>query len=355
MKKYGVIMAGGGGTRFWPLSRQKTPKQLLNLTGNDLMINETLDRISGCIPYDDIFIITNKMQGNAMLNAVQGKVAKERILLEPSSRNTAACIGYSAIEILSKYGDGIMCVFPADHYIEKKEEFVRILNTAIAEAEKGDNLLTIGVTPSFAATGYGYIKYAKSENAVSCKVEEFVEKPNYTLAKEYLENGNYLWNSGMFVWKASVILKEIERYLPEVFECLMKIKRVLGKKNEQELVNEIYPKIPQISIDYGILERSDKVLVLPGDFGWNDVGSWDMLEKVRPKDQYGNVVVGNVINVATENSVVYSTDKLVATVGLDNIVVVQTPDAILVCDKNNAQQVKKVVDELQKAGKNQFL
>ena len=355
MKHYGVIMAGGGGTRFWPLSRQAMPKQMLNLSGKDRMINETIDRLDGVIEKSDMFIVTNEKQAGKMLECVDGRIAKDHILAEPSARNTAACIGYAAMEIVKKYGDGIMCIFPSDHFVKKEAAFKEILGEAIKAAEEQDKLITIGIAPTFPSTGYGYIKFDKKEDAIARKVEEFKEKPDLETAKAYVESGNYAWNSGMFVWKASTILKKFERLLPDIYECLVMIGDAMNTPEEENVIQEIYPVIPKISIDYGIMERSSDVLVLSGDFGWNDVGSWDMMKVIYDADQNGNIIVGDQVNIDTTNTISFSTGKMIATIGVDNLVVVETEDAVLVCSKDRVQDVKKVVDTLQEQGRTELL
>ena len=354
MKTYGVIMAGGGGTRFWPLSRQTTPKQLLNLSGKDLMVNEAIDRLSKTADKNDIFIVTNKTQVAKMLEATNGRVQKNHILSEPSARNTAACIGYAALEIIKKYGDGIMVITPSDAYIKNESEFTRILGIAVKAAEEKDALVTVGITPTFAATGYGYIKFQKTGESV-LKVLEFKEKPDEATAKKYVESGEYAWNSGMFIWKASTILKNFERFLPDIYADLQKIGDAMNTANELKVIDEVYPKITSISIDYGIMEKTDNVYVVPGEFGWNDVGSFDMLGVLHDADENGNIKIGDQINVDTKNCITYSSGRLVATIGLENVVVIETGDAILVCDKNKVQDVKKVVEQLKAAGRTELL
>ena len=354
MKTYGVIMAGGGGTRFWPLSRQATPKQLLNLSGKDLMVNEAIDRLSKTADKNDIFIVTNKTQVAKMLEATNGRIQKNHILSEPSARNTAACIGYAALEIIKKYGDGIMVITPSDAYIKNESEFTRILGIAVKAAEEKDALVTVGITPTFAATGYGYIKFQKSgENVL--KVLEFKEKPDEATAKKYVESGEYAWNSGMFIWKASTILKNFERFLPDIYADLQKIGDAMNTADELKVIDEVYPKITSISIDYGIMEKADNVYVVPGEFGWNDVGSFDMLGVLHDADENGNIKIGDQINVDTKNCITYSSGRLVAKIGLENVVVIETGDAILVCDKNKVQDVKKVVEQLKAAGRTELL
>ena len=354
MKTYGVIMAGGGGTRFWPLSRQTTPKQLLNLSGKDLMVNEAIDRLSKTADKNDIFIVTNKTQVSKMLEATNGRIQKNHILSEPSARNTAACIGYAALEIIKKYGDGIMVITPSDAYIKNESEFTRILGIAVKAAEEKDALVTVGITPTFAATGYGYIKFQKTGESV-LKVFEFKEKPDEATAKKYVESGEYAWNSGMFIWKASTILKNFERFLPDIYADLQKIGDAMNTANELKVIDEVYPKITSISIDYGIMEKADNVYVVPGEFGWNDVGSFDMLGVLHDADENGNIKIGDQINVDTKNCITYSSGRLVATIGLENVVVIETGDAILVCDKNKVQDVKKVVEQLKAAGRTELL
>lgn len=356
MKTYGVILAGGGGTRFWPLSRQELPKQLLNLTGKDLMVNETIDRLVGNVEKDDIFVVTNAAQADLMVEATSGRINAGHVLSEPAARNTAACIGYAAMEILQKYGDGIMCILPSDHYIKKTDVYKKVIAQAVRTAQKTDALVTIGIQPAFPSTGYGYIRHEeKMSQDGYYRVRSFVEKPSLKKAKEYILSGEYLWNSGMFIWKASVIMQHFKELLPEIYACLQTIGEALNTEREKEVIQEIYPQIPKISIDYGIMERADKVLVLEGDFGWSDVGSWDALEALYDKDEYGNITYGEQVHIDTHDCIIYAKDKLVTTIGLDSVIVIETEDAVLVCDKNRAQEVKKIVEALQDCDKRQYL
>ena len=354
MKTYGVIMAGGGGTRFWPLSRHEVPKQLLNLSGKDKMINETIDRVATLANKKDIFVVTNVDQVPGMKAATSGRLREDHILSEPSARNTAACIGYAAYEIIKKYGDGIMCIFPSDHFIKDEAAFTRILKEAIKVAEN-DSLVTLGITPTFPSTGYGYIKFDKSETTLDKKVVEFKEKPDEEIAKKYVDSGEYAWNSGMFVWKASVILDEFKKLLPDVYECIEKIGKALGTDEEVEVINQVYPTIPSISIDYGIMEKSDKVRVISAQMGWNDVGSWDNLGVLYDEDSNGNITAGDFLGIDTKNCIMYSNKRLITTIGVEDLIIVETDDALMVIDKNRAQDVKKIVDELKASGRDSLL
>ena len=333
-------MAGGGGTRLWPLSTKKLPKQFLNLSGRETLVNEAVDRLLGVADKDDIFIETNASQTEVMLSQTAGRVKADHILAEPAARNTAACIGYAAITILKKYGDGIMCVVPSDPYIQDEDGFWEVLKEAVAAAEE-----TIGISPTFAATGYGYIRSTAVEGKAYRKVEEFVEKPDEETAREYLEAGSYAWNSGMFIWKASTILSYYKKLLPDIYECLMKLEEGFCTPGEEALLWEVYPAIPKISVDYGIMERADHVLMLTGDFGWSDVG----------RDENGNLTVGKTLLLDSRNCTAYSVDKLIAAVGVEDLIIVQAGEAVLVCPQAEAQRVKEIVEALSEKGENSYL
>lgn len=355
MKTYGLIMAGGGGTRFWPLSRKRVPKQLLNLDGKEVMLNETIDRLFGVVDKEDIFIVTNEEQVELTKIVTAERVLESHILAEPSARNTAACIGYGAVEILKKYGDGIMCILASDHYIKDEETFRTVLKKAIETVEETDGLVTIGIKPTFPSTGYGYIKNEAIEGKRYNNVLEFVEKPDLERANGYISAGNYAWNSGMFVWKASTILKYFERLLPDIYDKLMIIKEAMGTASESEVIKAIYDTIPKISIDYGIMERADRVYMLEGDFGWNDIGSFDALPALYASDAEGNVVRGENILIDCKENIVIGDKRLIAGVGIENLIIVDTEDALLVCKKDRAQDVKEIVATLEKTERKHLL
>lgn len=354
MNIYGIVMAGGGGTRFWPLSRRNTPKQLLNLSGRDAMVNEAVARLELVTQSENIYIVTNKNQLPDMRETVGDRLPPENIFSEPAARNTAACIGYAAVELVKRRGDGIMVITPSDAFIRDDETFAGILKKAISAAEKTDKLVTVGIQPTFPATGYGYICYKKGRGAVK-EVIRFVEKPSLRRAKKYLASGQYVWNSGIFVWRASVILENFKKFLPDIYADLIKIQNAIGTEKERSVIERIYPKIMSVSVDYGIMEKSRDILVVPGEFGWSDVGSWDMLGTLRTADENGDIIVGDGVTLETKNCVIYAQDKLVTLIGVSDLIVVETPDAVLVCPKKRAQDVKKLVDELKTRGREEVL
>jgi len=350
---YAVILAGGSGTRFWPKSREQFPKQLLKITGQRTMIQNTLDRVSPVIPPENTWVITN--ENNALETCRQLKTmgfCPSRLLTEPVRRNTAAAIGYSA-SILSKIDpDAIMAVFPSDHTIAKPEVFCELLQQAKTIATN-NHLVTLGIEPITPETGYGYIKRGQAIDNGAFKVNQFVEKPDGATAKRYLEDGGYYWNSGMFVWKAATLLHEIETHLPKLHAQLdaLTINTIEAKgKYPYRMFNEsgknIFESLESISIDYGLMEKSNKRVVLPANIGWNDVGAWTALSDISEKDPQSNVIKGNVVAIDSFESIFQGDKRLIAALGLKQIIVVDTPDALLVCSKDHAQNVKKIVEQI---------
>lgn len=360
MKVYGVIMAGGGGTRFWPLSRRRLPKQFLNVTGRDALINETFDRLAKVAPAEQIFVSTGAAYGEKAWEIMNGRIARERILEEPRARGTAACIGYAAMRLLHLHGDGVMCVMPSDHYIKDEAGYCRVLHRAVKLAAEKDCLVTVGIRPRYPASGYGYIRSSAvtgedGREQAYRKIEEFVEKPPRTVAQEYIRQGGYAWNSGMFVWKASVILEHFRKLLPDIYECLVRIGQALGTSREKEVLESVYPEIPQNTIDYGIMERAEGAFMLEGDFGWNDVGSLDALALLGEADARGNVCMGESLMLDSGRTITFSSGRLIAAVGVEDLMIVETPDSILVCPRNRAQDVKRIVEQLQADGYEKYL
>lgn len=347
MEVYEVIMAGGGGTRFWPLSRKERPKQLLNISGKDIMLNETICRMDDIVERKNVFIVTNESQQCLMKDMIVEGVPFENILTEPVARNTSPCVLYAASVLMKQQGDGIMCVFPADHHVANIPEYQRTLRKAIQAAEETGKIVTIGITPTYPATGYGYInRTAKEELEGAYQVRKFVEKPNLNAAEKYLREGTYLWNSGVFIWKISTILKAFQKHLPKMYQQMQEIVEAIGTPQEQEALKRVYPELESISVDYGILEKTADVLVLEGDFGWSDVGSLDAMNTFHKEDSDGSILLGDVLAINSKNCIVKGDEKLIALVGMENTVVVETKDALLICNKDSAQDVKKVVDEL---------
>ena len=357
MPTISVILAGGNGTRFWPMSRIKLPKQVLNISGNDVMINETIKRCENIISHENNYIVTAASQEEKIDDVMLKDVPRENVLTEPCQRNTAPCILYAALKLKKLYGDGVMCVFPSDQYITDNDEFEKIMSKAIALAEKSDKLITLGIKPTFPSTGYGYINFDNSINTDGAfPVVEFVEKPSYDKAASYVKSGNFLWNSGIFIWKISTIISNFERYLPRIYDKMLSWYDYIGTVDEAEKLEEIYPLLQKISIDFGILERSDEVLVFPADMGWNDVGSWDTLGVIFPPGENGNIVRAdeNAL-IDTTDCIIYSEKQLVTTIGLNNMIIVSTDDALMVCPKSKAQDVKRIVDELTARGMKKYL
>ncbi len=354
-----VIMAGGKGERFWPRSRVNLPKQFLSLTDDGKsMIQHTVERLEGMVEKENIYVVTNELYENLVKEHIP-YIPERNIIIEPMSKNTAPCIGLAAVHISRKNPESKMIVLPADHLIKFNEIFLDTLKTAIEVTGEGDNLATIGITPNYPETGYGYINFKKGNTLKNIKnvyeVLKFEEKPDLEKAKEYLASGKYLWNSGMFVWKVSTILKNFERYLPEVYKGLKKIEASIGSDEYKEVLEKEFGIFPSESIDYGIMEKAENIYVIPGNFGWDDVGSWLSLERIKRSNQDGNVIDGNVISIRTKNSIIQGTDKLIAAIGLKDIIVVDTEDAILICNKDNTQEVKEVINNLKICNRVEYL
>ncbi|MHC1749533.1 MAG: mannose-1-phosphate guanylyltransferase/mannose-6-phosphate isomerase [Cellulosilyticaceae bacterium] len=359
MEVTAVIMAGGKGERFWPASRKELPKQFLSLTADGkTMIQHTVARLESLVNIDDVFVVTNKDYRDLVLKQLPD-IPKENILLEPMAKNTAPCIGLAAVHVKQKYEDAVMLVLPSDHLIKYNEIYVDTLKAAIEVASEDENMLTIGITPSYPETGYGYINFGKDAEDIKksniYKVKRFVEKPNLETAKEYLTSGKYLWNSGMFVWKASTILNNFKTLLPDTYKGLQRIQLAIGAENEQSVLETEFSQFEAESIDYGIMERATNIYTIPGSFGWDDVGSWLALERINKTNDSGNVVDGNVITIDTKNSIIQAKNKLIATIGVEDIIVVDTEDAILICDKEHTQDVKKVIENLKICNRNEYL
>ena len=355
---FAVIMAGGKGSRFWPRSREKMPKHLLDIQGERTIIRETVDRIRPLVPPERTLIVTGRSHAAELIRQLP-EIPAENILIEPVGRNTAPCIGLAALHIQKRVPDAVMLVLTSDHRIGNENAFRRVMAAAGRAASGGDALITIGIRPTGPETGYGYIEqgdlFATGEEEKIYRVRSIREKPSLEQAREFLRQGRFLWNSGMFVWKASTILKAIDRFLPELHEGLLQIRDALGTEREEEIVGEVYSAQKAVSIDYGVMEKAEDVLVVPGDFDWSDLGSWDALWEVSGKDENGNAVRGSFIGIDTGNSLVHSPGKLVALVGVRDLLVVDTDDALLICRRGRSQDVRKVVETLERKGLKEYL
>lgn len=388
---YAVILAGGSGTRFWPLSRELYPKQLLKLTGPESMLQRTLRCALKAVSADHLYVATQRRQADAVRMQAHAVVSllADHLIVEPEAKNTAAAIGLAAVRLIRGDPEAIMVVMPADHVIQKRAHFIGAVKAAVQLAGKGW-LLTLGVKPHKPETGYGYIKAGtrcKMRDASGkmkiYEVEKFVEKPNRAMAEWYLTEGGYYWNSGIFIWKASSILQAIEELQPKLYRGLISIQNALGTSQEERTMKKVYDQLNAVSIDYGVLEKLKAGLplthrsglkkasghsltatavkdlppagrdvkglaVVPTDMGWSDVGTWTAIEQISRTDSRGNVTVGNVIDLESRNSILYADKRLVATIGLSDLVVVDTEDATLICHKDRVQDVRRVVEVLKK-------
>ena len=340
-----LIMAGGKGTRFWPLSTEEKPKQFLNLIGEETMIQMTVNRIKPIIPIERVFVCTGEMYVDLVKEQLP-ELPEQNIIIEPEGRNTAPCIALSAFVIKKYYKDANMIVLPSDHLISDEDEFRNVIKNAdeFVKANK-EAIITLGMEPTRAETGYGYIRYGKDEKVINnhkvIKVDAFVEKPNKEKAKAYIKEGNYLWNGGMFLWSADNILNQIDKYSNDTYKALKDIETVANEEI-QELINNNYHKTEAISIDYAVMEKSDSIYVVPSRFGWDDVGSWEALDRYREKDDKGNVLVGSAKVVDSHGNLVISSSHDIVVEGLKDIYVIENDGKILVGHKSNVANVKEL-------------
>jgi mannose-1-phosphate guanylyltransferase len=367
---YIIIMAGGSGTRFWPASHEQTPKQFLTVIGSRPLIEQTFWRIAPLATEERVYLVVNRLHQHLTEQIFQGRAVQ--ILAEPVGRNTAPCIGLAAIHVRQHARRAPMVVLPADHFIADDEAFHSTLRVAAELAEAG-GIVTIGITPTHPETGYGYLRMAdggwrmadlkntssnpqseirnpQSARSPAFLVERFVEKPDAETARQYLASGQYLWNSGIFVFTPETILHEIEAHLPELYNGLKVIERAMGTHQYETVLNEVYPGLPNTSIDYGVMEKTRRpVYVVPGAFGWSDVGSWDALYQLRQREQdaQGNLIDGHGLILETRGTFIYSqTERLIATLGLTDVLIVDTPEGLLVADRHRSQDVRRLVEEL---------
>ena len=378
MKLFPVVMAGGSGTRFWPLSRKARPKQFLALVGETPLLAATVARLPPLAKLDRTFVACGPAHA-AAVRRILPDLPKDNLLVEPCARNTAPCVGLAALHVSRLDRKGVMAMLPADHHVARPAAFREALKAA-AEVAQGGAIATIGVKPSRPETGYGYLKVgerldgpaagagkgarakpkpapAKGDGGLAARrVARFVEKPDRATAERYLQDGGYLWNSGIFVFRADVILDEIRRTLPDLREQLERIDRAIGTPRAARALAEAFPRCPSISIDYGVMEKSDRIAVVPADFGWSDVGSFEALRDVRARDARGNVAEGEaMIFDGKDNVVLGLPGRPLAVIGVDDLIVVDAGDAVLVCRRDRAQDVRKAVDELKRRGREEMI
>jgi mannose-1-phosphate guanylyltransferase len=362
---HAVILAGGRGTRFWPRSRMRTPKQLLNIVGKDTMLQQTVARLKPLIPAKRIWTVTNTEQAGAVRKQVPA-AARKHVLIEPMGLNTAVAIGLAAIHARhAAHGDALMAVLPADHYIEQPQKFREIVSAALDVAREPGRTVVLGIPPTRPDTGFGYIE--RTGEAVASKafsvfaVRRFTEKPELKLAQEYVASGNYHWNAGMFFWRVSTFLENLKSFLPKTHDALEKLAEVIGTRNYERKLRVIYPKLENISVDYAVLEPATRVegpprvFVIPAEVGWSDIGSWAAVYQLLAKKSGENVLSGQGHILDAEGNFLWSPSKFVAAIGVRDLVVVETPDALLICPRDRAQDVAKIVKWLEERRRKDLL
>ncbi len=347
---YTVVMAGGIGSRFWPQSRKARPKQFLNVFGPATLLQSTLARMQGLIPPERCFVVTHERYV-AQTHEQLPFLPRANILAEPISRNTAPCIAYAAVRLLAQDPEATMVVLPADHVIRNVKQFHAVLRVAIDKAQEPGALVTLGINPTHPETGYGYIQFDRpadldDEQPQAYPVRTFAEKPDLATAERFLDSGDFLWNSGMFIWRADTILDQMQRHLPKAFDAFEPLQHAVGTDTVKETLKQAYQNSPHISIDYGVMERADKVYVVPGSFGWSDIGDWRVVYDLSEKDDHGNALHNHVIVHDSSRCLVQANDRLVVLVGIHDTVVIDTDDALLICHRDSTQQVKNVVEYL---------
>ena len=353
-----VIMAGGVGTRFWPLSRKKKPKQFLPVISDQTMIEETVSRLLPLISPSHIYTIANQDQTQTIQKLLPS-IPQENLLVEPMGKNTAPSLLLATAAVYLENPEAAVIALPADHLIKDTERFLKKLEAGAQAVLDGEHLVTFGIPPSYPATGYGYIQFSRSDSQdisqeIFYPVQRFKEKPNLEQAKDFLDKGNNFWNSGMFIWQAKVFPEKLEQYAPDLYPYWKKMVEAL-KEGDESMLFSIYQDIPSISIDYALMEKAKPVWMCVGDFGWSDVGAWSSLSDIWTKDSHGNSLRGENIVLDSENCLLYSPDKLTALVGLRDLIVVDTEDTLLICRKDMDQKVKDIVETLKKKEKKEYL
>lgn len=357
MAFYALIMAGGFGTRLWPLSRRDRPKQSLALVGGRTMFEHAVDRIAPIFQPEQIFVVTGAEHVDS-LAAQAPELPRENFIVEPQGRGTGPAIGLGAIHLLRQDPEAIMAVLTADHFIVDADRFRQVLTAAAQVAEDG-HLVTLGIAPSFPSTGYGYIKQGESlrgaEGFPVYRAERFTEKPTLETALHMVESGEYSWNSGMFIWRVERVMEEFQRQMPDFYVQLAQVETALGGTGYQPTLNRVWPEVVKQTIDYGVMEGAEDVAVIPVDIGWSDIGSWTSLSEILPTDREGNTIVGPHVGIDTRETVVFGGKRLIATIGLEGMVIVDTEDALLVCPRDREQEVRAIVRQLDREDRGEYL
>ena len=341
-----VLMAGGVGVRFWPYSRNSKPKQFLDVLGTGkTLLQSTMDRFLPVCPVENIYVVTHDEHADLVREQLP-QLSPDQILAEPMRKNTAACIGYASYKIAQKNPDAVIVVTPSDHLILMEEEFQDVIKKASDQAKSQDKLITLGIQPSRPETGYGYIQY-HTEKSFAKKVKTFTEKPELSLAKKFIESGDFVWNSGIFIWGVKAIVDAFHRYLPEMAEVFDDIKTKLGTKEEKEAILSAYSQCKNISIDYGVMEKAQNVYVCLGTFTWSDLGSWASIHEISQKDENNNVINANAQTYETRNCIIKgSQDKLIVVQGLNGYLVGEFGNVVIVCEKDKEEQFRRFVNDL---------
>ena len=360
---YGVILAGGGGTRLWPKSRNKTPKQFLKLTSNATMMQITAKRVNQIVPWKKIIVVSNKLYLDEVVKQLP-QVPKENIISEPEKKDTALAMLVGSLYAKSKDPDAIIINAASDHVVPDELEYVRTMKAAAKVAFRKKQLVTIGITPIYPATGFGYIKISDDIEKVSkglslFKVESFTEKPNESTAKGFISTGKYYWNANMYVWSAQTIQDAFAKHMPQMYKLTKDLSKLNAKKFHEAL-NYIYKKAESISIDYAISEKADNLVLIPGDFGWNDVGDWKVVYDLGKKNSQGNVIISDSnkadnINIDTQDSLIHANGRLIATIGLKDMIIVDTNEILLIAPKKRSQDVKKIIEKLKAEKRKEYL
>lgn len=357
MERFAVIMAGGSGTRLWPLSREKKPKQFISIDDGECMLVQTIERVCKCVPAANCYIITNQSLLEQTREAVKNIIPLSNIIPEPQKKNTAACIAYTSMLLKKELGEGLLCFVPADGYVKNKDKYREAVELAFSAAGDGQQLIVIGIVPAYPATAYGYIRFEQKGGAQEklAKVQEFTEKPDSEKAKRLVASGEYLWNGGILAGSIDTIIQNVKTYLPDHYKKIAKALEHYGKESFNKYIDAAYNELQNISFDNGVLEKCGEISVVKADFDWDDIGSIDTLSKTLKKDAGQNACKGDCVELQTTNSIIYGDGILIAAIGLDNMIIAGTREAVIVCPREKAQEVKLLVEELKQRGYDNYL